>query len=355
MWPYWLLYVAAALGALSAQARTQHAAYRGWTWGWFAALLTLALMIGLRFEVGGDWHNYFHYLDDVRGLDLLDALSKSDPGYQFLNWVSVQLDWGIFGVNLSGGVLFSWGLIYFCRTLPRPLVALAVSIPYLVIVVAMGYSRQGIALGMAMIGFAALHRRSLVGFVIWVLIGATFHKTALLLLPIAALSSTRNRYWAAVWIGVIFALAYMLLLEDSVESLYQNYVEAAYQSEGALVRLGMNALPATVVLLFHRRLQFSEAERKLWMWMSVISIGLFAMFFGTDASTAVDRIALYVLPLQLVVFSRIPDAFGRSAAERSVWVVAVLAYYAAVQFVWLEFAVHSRYWLPYRFYPFELL
>ena len=30
-------------------------------------------------------------------------------------------------------------------------------------------------------------------------------------------------------------------------------------------------------------------------------------------------------------------------------------YYSAVLFVWLNFATHSQYWLPYRFYPLELL
>ena len=29
----------------------------------------LTLLIGFRYEVGGDWFNYFHYLDDVAGLN----------------------------------------------------------------------------------------------------------------------------------------------------------------------------------------------------------------------------------------------------------------------------------------------
>jgi hypothetical protein len=36
-------------------------------------------------------------------------------------------------------------------------------------------------------------------------------------------------------------------------------------------------------------------------------------------------------------------------------VVAVVLYYAAVLLVWLVFATHSQYWLPYRFYPLESL
>ena len=65
-----------------------------------------------------------------------------------LNWLSIQMDWGILGVNLIGGAIFAFGLVAFCRRQPRPWLALAVAIPYLVIVVAMGYSRQGIALAL---------------------------------------------------------------------------------------------------------------------------------------------------------------------------------------------------------------
>jgi hypothetical protein len=34
-------------------------------------------------------------------------------------------------------------------------------------------------------------------------------------------------------------------------------------------------------------------------------------------------------------------------------VTAILSYSAIVQFAWLAFAVHARFWVPYRFWPFE--
>jgi hypothetical protein len=71
------------------------------------------------------------------------------------------------------------------------------------------------------------------------------------------------------------------------------------------------------------------------------------------ATTAVDRIGLYMLPLQLLVFSYLPDVFGRQGRRNGGWVFAVLGYYGAVLFVWLNFAVHSDAWVPYRFYLLE--
>lgn len=354
MWPYWLLFAVPALAAVLRPRRLRAplaANPARWGVGWLFALVMLALVIGLRHEVGGDWGNYFVYLDAVRGASFLEILGTGDPGYNLANWISAELGWGIHGVNLICGFSLAIGLTVLCRSLPRPWLALAVAIPYLVIVVGMGYSRQGVALGFAMLGLAALKNQRTLPFVVWVLVGATFHKTAVILLPIAALASTRNKWWTALWVGVASALAYVLFLEDSVESLYVNYLEAQYQSQGALIRLLMNALPAALLLIWRKRFAFTPAEAPLWRWLALISLGLLAVLFVSPSSTAVDRIALYMLPLQLVVFAHLPDALGNPRSHNQKWVAAVVLYYALVQFVWLNFAVHSRGWLPYQFYP----
>jgi hypothetical protein len=69
------------------------------------------------------------------------------------------------------------------------------------------------------------------------------------------------------------------------------------------------------------------------------------------ASTAVDRVALYLIPLQLFVFARLPD-LARTTQTRTAVVVGIVFYYAAVQYVWLNYATHAQYWTPYQFMPF---
>lgn len=71
----------------------------------------------------------------------------------------------------------------------------------------------------------------------------------------------------------------------------------------------------------------------------------------SPSSTAVDRIALYWIPLQLFVLSRLPNALGRYAGKNLLWVFAVIAYSAAVHFIWLLYADTAFAWLPYQFYP----
>jgi hypothetical protein len=358
MWPYWLLYILPAFAATlerSTMSDPRRAVPTRWPIGWVAVTFLVAVMVGYRFEVGGDWFNYIDMLDLVAGSDLTQVLTSTEPGYRLLNWISLQMGWDIVAVNAMGAAIFALGLAAFCRDLQRPWLALTVAIPYLVIVVGMGYSRQGIALSLAMLGLAALRRRSTWKFVFWVVLGATFHRTAVLLLPIGALIQTRQRFLQVLWIGIASVGAYVLILSDQTEYLYVNYVEAEYQSEGALVRLLMNAVPA--VILFARWKRFkSMADAPLWAGFALLSLALLVVviLFST-ASTAVDRIGLYMLPLQLVVFSALPDLLSKREESRRHLAAAIVLYYAVVLMVWLTFATHSIYWIPYRFYPLEFL
>jgi hypothetical protein len=359
MWPYWLLFLVPALSALSEPARRPGSAgvvpAMRITGAWWAVLLALTLIVGWRHQVGGDWGNYIRNYYQAMYASSTPDWWWNDPGYRLLEWIALQADWGIHGVIKMAAALFSLGLVVFCSHLPRPWLGLAVAVPYLVIILGMGYSRQGIALGCIMAGLVALGNGQVRRFVLWAVVGATFHKSAVVLLPLAALAASQNRLTTAIWVGLVASVAYVTLLEDSVEALSAGYLEAEYQSEGALVRLLMNALPAAILLWKRERFGLKLSQHRLWLWFAWIAIALMALYFVSPSSTAVDRMGLYLLPLQLMVFSHLPEVMGQRRGNNQTWVLAVLAYYAAVEFVWLNFAAHAFAWLPYRWYPLEWL
>lgn len=357
MWPYWLLFMVPALSALSEpvrRARPGRGALSVTIPGaWWLVMLGLTLMVGWRHEVGGDWGNYLRNFYNAIYNSHTTEWWLNDPGYRLLEWVSLHNGWGVHGINLLAAAVFSYGVVLFCRHLPRPWLALAVAVPYLVIILGMGYSRQGVALGCIMAGLVALGRGNVARFVVWAVLGATFHKTAVLLLPMAALAASRNRWVTVAWVAVVSAAAYVVLLADSVAHLQAGYVEAGYQSEGALVRLLMNALPAALLLYARNRFAITLGQQQLWFWFAITAIGLLGLYFVSPSSTAVDRMGLYLLPLQLMVFAHLPEVLGSRNGNNDSWVMAVLVYYAAVQFVWLNFATHAYAWIPYRWYPLE--
>ncbi len=352
MVPYWIFFIIPAMVALQSAPVTRRRAdgmilQRVHTL-WILTILMLTLIIGFRYEVGGDWGNYFRYFFAANNLTFADLVALEDPAYWALNVLSFRLGLGITGVNTLGAFIFSIGLIVFCKSLPRPWLALACAIPYLVTVVGMGYTRQAIALGLVMIGFVMLSRARLAAFVTWTLLGALFHKSAVLIIPIAALTLSKNWMLNLTLVSIGTYLGYNVLLEDSMDQLLKNYTDENIQSSGAFIRLAMNFVPAVLFIFYQKKFILTSSERKLWMLISLISIGMFFIFFVTSLSTALDRLALYFIPLQLLVFANLPDGAGRPGGQNQVIVAGILLYYAAVMFVWLNFATHAKFWIPYQ-------
>lgn len=316
---------------------------------WIFAFVFFSMVVGLRFRVGGDWEAYLGYLDRAAMMSYPEIFKNGDPGYYFLNWVAVRLGVGIVLVNSFAGAILVAGVVAFSRQQPLPSLAFFVAVPYLIIVVGMGYSRQAIALGFVLLGLSSFRGNKVSVFIIWVLIGAAFHKSAVIMLPFAALAVDKNRFWSAAWIGMVFLIGFYLFLFDSVDTLWVNYVEADYESEGGFIRVIMNAIPALLYLRWHRKFNLNNGVHKLWWWLSIFS--LVCVPLVVLSSTATDRVALYLIPLQLFVFSRV-HLVTSDLGKRAFIVIAVLAYYSLVQLVWLFFASHSYAWLPYQMYPF---
>ena len=318
---------------------------RSQVWVWCFVWLFFALAIGLRFEVGGDWWSYLRHLDMRATTSFSDVLLGSDPGYYFINWIVAQVDGSIYWVNTACGMILMTGIVRFAKAQPLPWLVLLVAVPYLIIVVGMGYTRQSAALGLLLIGLVSLSNAQLRWFVVWVMLGATFHKSAVLMLPVAALASTSNRFWSLLWIGLMSLIGGYLFVFDSADRLWANYVEADYQSQGGLIRVLMNAVPAALFFLLGRHFRLTEAEGKLWFWMSLLA--LICIPLVVLSSTATDRVALYLIPIQLFIFSRLPFIF-KDPRRRGLVVLGVVGYYTLVQAVWLFFASHSFAWLPYQ-------
>jgi len=321
---------------------------------WVLMGAVLLVTIGLRHEVGGDWINYQNNLEDLKGIPFNEAILKGDPAFAALSWLG-----GLWGsnylVNTLSAVPFTIGLLMFCRAQPQPWLSLAVAIPYLVIVVAMGYTRQGVAIGFALLGIVALKQERWKIFLMWITVATLFHKSAVILMPLALFAVTKNRILVLFAVGVAAALAFLFLLLETIEHLIVNYLHTEMESSGALIRVAMNALPATIFLLCRSRFELVPAQQRFWTWMALSALLFVPVLAISPSSTAVDRVALYWIPVQLFVWSRLPLALSPSGRGIRRYTALVLLYCTAIQAVWLLFATHAYAWLPYRFFPLEWL
>lgn len=352
MFPYWTLFTLCAVGAIQFRANQ----VRGRQGGplLFALAILVTLMIGLRFEVGGDWGSYLENFEETRFLDFGEAMRTQDPGYAFLNWLGQRLGVGIWFVNFICALIFTWGLTSFARRQPNPWMAFLVAVPYLIIVVAMGYTRQAVAIGIVFAGVARIATRpSLLVFALYIAAAALFHKSAIIVLPLVAFSFTRNRIATVLTAAVFGLVLYYVFVDASIDRLVTNYEEEGYDSEGALVRVLLNVVPGLLFLAMQKKFAFSDFDRLLWRNFSYAALASLVLLFVVQSSTAVDRLALYLVPLQIAILSRLPSVLSKRAVPSGPAMLTVIGYAAAIQFVWLNYATHSEYWLPYRVVAFS--
>jgi hypothetical protein len=110
----------------------------------------------------------------------------------------------------------------------------------------------------------------------------------------------------------------------------------------------MNAVPSVIYLLNRKRFYLSDDMRFLWTMLALLACLLVGAFMVSPSSTVVDRLGLYLIPIQLMVFGNLPAVFAKRKEDVHLINLACIVYYAVVQFVWFNFATNAINWLPYR-------
>lgn len=339
MFLYWLMFVTPVMSGMASlryDKFTRQAAT-------FLAALLLILIIGGRDVVGCDWDAYLGHFYNLQNTTLMEALEQNYPGYAFLNWVAMQLGSGLHGVNFACGTIFAVGLIAFCRRQPRPWLTLAAAVPYLVVVVAMGFTRQATAIGLLMLAFNAFTDRKLVRFLIFVALAALFHSSAVVWAPLAVLIRRDRPLSPLVIGGGGAALLGLLILSNSIDYYVYGYIEQEYPGEGALYRMPLNAMAGLAVLMFRRRWLAQFADGRFYIILSIGTLAVLPVAFILPVMA--DRMSMYLLPFQVAVAARLPDLVPRR--YRTLTTVGVVLLYATSLYVWLNFAHHANCWVPY--------
>lgn len=345
MLPYWLLFTLWAAGAVQADRRR----LPQWQAVFFlVASVFTVLLIGLRFRVGGDWEAYMRMYDDISLLALPDGMRVTDPAYALINWVAARSDLGIGLVNLVCAGVFTGGIATLAWRTPNPALAMLIAVPYLVIVVAMGYTRQAAAIGVVCFAVATGSERRTVRLVVLIGIAALLHKTAILILPIVLRPVIQRNMLFGILGGLVFIVLFGALLRGSSDQLINSYVQGDYNSQGALVRILMNIGPACIYLILHKKMELSKLQHDFWMSCSILALVSVIGLVVASASSGIDRLALYLIPLQLVVYSKLPYVFSKAGKSSPSILLGVIGYSLAVQYVWLSYADNAFAWLPYR-------
>ncbi len=319
----------------------------------FIFFCILIFFIGFRFEVGGDWSSYNFYYQRAANTPFLNYISLNEFSYALINYFSSKISGGILLVNIICAFIFTYFLYNFLLQLPRPWLGLLIAIPYFIIVISMGFVRQGLAIAIFMYAITYIRKQKYVKFLFWIFIASTFHISALAFMPLVLFQYLQKKIISLFLILVplfgIFYLNYQLII-----SKFENYFLSEMVSDGAFIRSIMNLIPAVIFIIFIKKFKISKSEKYFWTQISFVSI-LFSVILTLYPNyTIIDRIGYYLIALQIFVFTFLPSVFGNPFKKNKFWVISVISYYFLVLFVWQNFADHNYAWIPYKSYIFNL-
>lgn len=341
MWPYWAVYAFFSVAALLAAREHREQTSRLFL---LFTFLVITLFVGLRFDVGADWDGYLFIYERLTEQSLR---FRGDIGFYTVMLLSREAGWDIWVPNLIFAAIFAVGLTTFAKRQANFPLVIAIALPYLIIAVAMSGVRQAAALGVLLLAFNAFARERYLWFALLVLTASMFHASAAILLGVGLLANTKGRLKTVALTLVLVPIAYYLF-SSSFDTYFDRYKTERVQSSGALIRVLMNFVPATLFLLNARAFGFTPQTTALWRGLAWVAFICLPLYLVVPSSTALDRLAIYLIPLQLVVFSNLPNLSLRWAPSKMLAVASIIIVYGLALATFFSFGVTSAEWLPYR-------
>jgi len=324
--------------------------------------ISLTIFIGLRHQVGGDWGAFLKHFKTLKERSFRDNLLTMDPGYVLLEYISYYLGLGIYGVNTLCGIIFLLCFFYFIKTFNIRLpYALLIAYPYLIMVVVNGYSRQGVAIGLGMVFWALLYKDKVLKSVFFLILSALFHKTALILslLYIKNLRlKLRFKYIISITISCIVFLLFFKFFQDRFEHFINYYFIKKMHSTGAIIRILINILAGMLLVIFSKQYKKLYDDYNINFLVFIISVAMLCLAIFQKTTTVADRLLLYFYPVQIIIFPRILYLLLHTEKNRALaplYLFCLISLYTGILFVWLLFAVHRNYWIPYDNLLFHLI
>ena len=262
--------------------------------------------------------------------------------------MSAQLGTGVYGVNAVCAVILGYGVARVALATREPWLGILIAIPYLLIVVGLGYVRQGAAIGFILLAVDALGRGNRVRVFWYLALAAGFHSTAAVVFPLFGFAMTRRYKALALVLGMVGVAALFAVLAPRFAEFETGYINAEYESGGALVRLLMSLFPSLFLLARWKSFAMESRARTIWLGLAVANLVAAVALILSPSSTAVDRMALYFSVVQIVVAASSAQLIGAKVPVTMLVRLFWIGLAAAIQVVFLVYATHAYGWVPYK-------
>ena len=306
--------------------------------------LVLLVFMGLRDSIGPDWTGYLNIFTIATTFP--EALHR-EQFFTYLNIVSNNLDWGIYGVAFASAFIFLIGVFSYAFKTARPWLSIAVVLPYLGFVIAMSGMRQACAIGIAFFMLANWKKLAIAFRLALIVVAAGFHTSAAFLVILLLLESETSLWLKLLAVGAITAFMLYSQQSDEFYKSYQTYRNNYYDnnmiSSGAYAHVALSTFPASLFLLFRKRFVQAGWDNSLvaiGAWGSIIAMPLVFV-----SSTGVDRLALYFSYIQMWIYPASLMAFKNQEIPLLIITTIIII---TILLVYFLFGVHAESYIPYH-------
>lgn len=315
--------------------------------------LFLILFIGARYEVGGDW-NYYLY-------EIFYKDARTDLGYEILSLIgkNISAQHGIIFVNLCCAFLFLSCLFFLVTRFRYPFAGLLVAFPYGITAVAMEYTRQSVAIGFGFVAMYFMARNHNFKPMIFILIGSLFHKSIVILLIFLPLLYLRQVDIKKVCMGIVFFLVLTLIcfkfdiFAGYISKIKFLYLSDMHYSKGGFIRIAIHIIP--LILYIFMRKDIKNSKNINYILFDELSILIVvAMFLSIFLSTLVDRLGLYFIFFDIVIFSIFLERLEVKLKFTLAFLIIIENF--LIFYIWYNYSFYAiHYWQPYKNFFLEML
>lgn len=293
---------------------------------WFIIILSLlipAMISGFRYGVGTDFDAYINIYNQMSDFNIQDYFTYNtnniEMGFFLIIKIASLLDGGaelMFGISSLITLVFLYlGL----RRLEIKHISLALFLYLLMIFpLTLNGVRQGISVSILFYAFTFAAERRWWKFLFWALIASLFHLSALVFIPLYAITRYSQKLSRQNVIIVALRLLPLAMLIIAVSAIiinsalnlplldkYRNYFESGGGSGIGIYVLSL--INVAIALILKDKLEAKDRYMNFYIVLSIIGLGLATLGLG---SSAIHRISLYFMIYPILIIVTYADIFN---------------------------------------------
>ena len=267
--------------------------------------ILLAFIAGVRYETGHDYYSYLGVYTNICNADMSQFFSYGkEPGFflwcKLLSLFSTHFQWFYIATAVLTTALI---MIYIYRESTSPTVSVFIYVTFTFYYWSLNLVRQSLAAAISIFSIQFIKKKKLVPFLLVVLLAASFHKSALIMLPVYFIAQIKFGWKPVTIFGAAAVVAYIFapnIVAFVGKYLYNGaYSIGSYYAQGASILYGI--LPVFVFAAawcFKKKYVGTDAtnsvDLNLLFYASVISLFITRVFI-------VERFAFYMFLPAIVI------------------------------------------------------